>query len=100
MPERSPSDLHVPYFFIGKLHKHPVNLGSTTLPFNQLLWEKEVPVNLQLIALSSNTVNGKRKSLINNKNFALMQPLPMRVVTAPFTCSSYYVTDSTPLPLP
>ena len=53
-----------------------------------------------LLPLSSNTVNGKRKSLINNKTFALMQPLPMRVVTAPFTCSSYYVTDSTPLPLP
>ena len=34
------------FYFLGKLHKHLVDLKPMTSPSNQLLWEKKVQAEL------------------------------------------------------
>lgn len=38
-----------PYIYIGKLHMVPISLKSTTSPSISLLWDTELPVELQVI---------------------------------------------------
>ena len=43
-------------FFIGKIYRHPVNHEPITSPTIPLLWEENIPFELQLIGKSSNPI--------------------------------------------